>query len=356
MVISQDLTTIYMGSATELMVYSAIGNSLISENTAVAGTVLAVSPDNATVVISDPVRQLIYLFGSSGGISTEYGGVGTRAVWSPDSSAVYITTTDNRLLVHTTFTGWKSIDLSQSGSSTTPLDVAVTIPSVGVFLAGTPETARTNCPQSTVSGAAGAQTVTNTFYPETDRTATSADHLIATNDGFHILGANVTNFSDLKVAIPQGACPAVPASGTSVIPSFSPTLATNPAFTGIAPIAITGVTATSDSAFGFVSYTGTGGAVPQYNPATQALSYVKLSGSAIAPVAQVLSTDNQTLFVGTTGDNFVHLLTRGTAGFTDSASNNGGIVVPLVPQLPSVTGTGLATPNLLVQRPRRTTS
>jgi hypothetical protein len=53
--------------------------------------------------------------------------------------------------------------------------------------------------------------------------------------------------------------------------------------------------------------------------------------------------------VGTSGDKLVHILTRGTTGFSDTTT-------PINPQLPAFNGTGNATPNLLVQHPRKATS
>ena len=117
MVISNDGSTVYMGSSFELMTFSAATNSLGAQDTTVPGSVLAVSPDGTTLVITDPVRQFVYLYNTSGTIQTQYGGVGTHAVFSPDSTTVYITlgnydastgvtTPNNQLLVHSTFTGW----------------------------------------------------------------------------------------------------------------------------------------------------------------------------------------------------------------------------------------------------------
>ena len=73
-------------------------------------------------MITDPTRQLVYLYTGSGGIQTLYGGVATHAQFTPDSSTVYITA-GNQLLVHSTFTGWSSITASTIPSlSTSPLD------------------------------------------------------------------------------------------------------------------------------------------------------------------------------------------------------------------------------------------
>ena len=368
MVLSQDLTTLYLGTTNELMVVSVTltGITLARQDLQVAGFVLAVSPDNSTIVITDPTRNLTYLYTSAGAISTQYGGTGTRAQWSPDSQTVYITTNDGRLLVHSSFTGWTSVPLTNAAGANAT-DVALTIPSAGVYLANgatLPVTARTNCPTTTVTGTGFTTTTANVFYPQADSSAGMATRLAATNDGTHILGASPTQFLDLTTNAKQGAC------GTPGA-TFTSNVASNPLFTGITVVSSTAagisgyssstgqgvvdVLNTSDSAFSFVTYTGTGGVVPQFNPGTLALSNVALQtvtgGTApLAPVRGVVSADNQTVYLGTTGDNLVHRLTRGTTGFTDT-------LTPLVPALPNINGgTTSATPDLLAQRPRKSTN
>ncbi len=49
--LSDDGSTIYMGNAYEMMTFSAVSNALTGEFPGVPGTVLAVSPDNSTVVV-----------------------------------------------------------------------------------------------------------------------------------------------------------------------------------------------------------------------------------------------------------------------------------------------------------------
>jgi hypothetical protein len=111
---------------------------------------------------------------------------------------------------------------------------------------------------------------------------------------------------------------------------------------------------TSDSAFAFVTYTSNNASkiVPQYTVASRTVTPITLqttsAGAPTDPVAAVVSSDNQTVYVGTAGDNLVHLLTRGTTGFSDTAA-------PLTPALPGLNG-GIATPNLLVQKPRKGSS
>jgi hypothetical protein len=345
MVISNDGSSIYMGSANELMTFNASTNSLSAQDTTVMGQVLAVSPDNTTLVLTDPSRQLVYLYNASGAtsttsaIQTQYGGVGTHAEFSPDSQTVYITTTTNQLLVHSTLTGWSSVTLDNPAT-----DVAITVPSAGAFLAGPTTTARGQCPITTP--VSGQQSTTNQFYPPAYSSATVTDRLAATDDGLHILGAtaatnSLVDFSIATPGVPTGACPATGLQFQNVTPGSPLTLP------GIAATAITGIDPTSDSSVAFVTYTGTGGVLPTYAPGTGTISNIQLTGSAIAPVAGVVSADDSTFFAGTSGDNDVHLITRST--LTDDPTKT------IAPNLPGISG-GVAVPNLLVQRPRKSTS
>ena len=347
LVISEDTSTIYMGTPEEIMIFSTLTNALTKQDTSISGNVLAVSPDNTTVVVTDPVRQLVYLYLAAGGVSSEYGGVATSAAWSPDSSTVYITTKDGRLLVHSSFTGWSALPLTSVAT-----DVAVTVPNAGAYLASVPVDVHTNCPTTVVSGTGLTQTTTNTFYPDLGPVAgVNATVLTATNDGAHILTAystgGVSTFTDIKTNQKSGGCPvAFTSTPGPAIPL--PGAVNN----------VNNVIATSDSAYAFVTYTTTSttaGVVPQYAPATGMLTNLTLQQASgkpapIAPISGVLSGNNSTLYVGTSGDNLVHLLIRGTSGFSDTAS-------PVVPNLPSSTTPGAtAPPDLLVERPRKSTS
>ena len=98
---------------------------------------------------------------------------------------------------------------------------------------------------------------------------------------------------------------------------------------------------------------GRGGTLPLYMPATSGpgtLSSVTLSTfgttAPVAPVVGAFSSDNTTFYVGTTGDNLVHILTKSGTGFVDKKA--------ISPALPGITS-GIAAPNLLVQRPRKIT-
>jgi hypothetical protein len=361
MVISDDGSSIYMGSAFEIMTFSAATNGLTAQDPSVTGTVLAVSPDGSTLVITDPIRQFVYLYtASGGGIQTQFGGVGTHAVFSPDSQTVYITegdynastgviTPNNGLLVHSTFTGWY-----QTTSSQATTDVALGVPTVGAFFAGNPTTARSYCPVTTTTTANGESTTTNVFYPDAGVMGAASNRIATTNDGFHVLGATTAAFTDLAIpspGLPTGNCPL--ADGTAQ--NFTTNQVFSGALPGVTATAVTGILPTSDSKIAFVTYTGTGGVVPEYTPqATGAgtLTSVPLStavGTPIAPIVGVVSADNQTFYAGTSGDNAVHLLTKQTDGSYKDVTK------PITPMLPDVNGKIVA-PNLLVQKPRKATS
>jgi hypothetical protein len=368
MVISNDGSTIYMGTPTELMVFNAGTNGLTREDTLVAGQVLAVSPDGTSLIISDPRKQLIYLYASAGTVTSTYGGVATHAQFTPDNQTVYITmgtvgsngtvTPTNQLLVHSNFTGWNLTTLPAPAS-----DVAITVPSVGAYLAGSPTTGRSYCASTTITGTPpNVTSISNEYYPLADSATVTTDRVAATNDGLHILGATTTGGASIVdlgftppglppppgAGKPVGACPdtTVPANYFTGQRSSSRSVAL-----GVTASAITGIIPTTDSTAAFVTYLGSG-SLPAYLPATGTVTPVALTG-ATAPVAGTISSDNLTVYVGTSGDNKVHLVDRKT--LTDDPTK------AITPKLPLyINGTDnpstFVTPDLLVQHPRKATS
>jgi hypothetical protein len=335
------------------MVVNAVNTlSITRTDPSSPGTVLAVSPNGNTIVLSDPVRQIISLENSTGGVLSTYGGVATHAEFAPDSQTVYITA-GNQLLVYSANTGWTNI-VPATSAGTPVTDVAVTVPAVGAYFAGPTTTARSYCSVSTLTTPTNEA---NVFYPPADSSPAITDRLAATNDGMHVLGATATTptptLSDLRVSIPAGnmngatISVACPATGTM---SFSNTLTTTP-LGPVTATAITGVWPTSDSTLAFVTYTGSGGVLPAYAPAASGpgtTTYIKLSGAATAPIAGVVSADNSTFYAATSGDNLVHLIKPGTTPgqWIDSST--------LAPNL--TTPAGAVVPvNLMVQKPRKTT-
>ncbi|HZL27536.1 MAG TPA: hypothetical protein VFC39_13505, partial [Acidobacteriaceae bacterium] len=366
MVISQDGSSIYMGSSTALMIVSAFNNQITNTVQSVPGTVLSVSPSGSTVVVTDPDRKTVSLVTNTGAVIGTYGGVGLSAQWSPDSQTVYIaaqadsTAPGGVLLVHSAYTGWTSIPTSHQY-----VDVAVTVPSVGAYFATSDPVveAHSYCPDTTSATSANPPVTTNIYYPLADDSPAKVDKISATNDGIHILGATATpspSLSDLNVSAVTGpGTPGTPPVATQACPAISafpanyfPTTVNAPLpLAGVTASAITGVIPASNSALAFVTYTGTGGQLPLYIPAASGpgtLNYVALSGGPTsAPVAGVFSTDNKTFYAGTSGDNQVHLISVTGTTATDSSV--------IAPKLPDANGNPVA-PNLLVQRPKKATS
>jgi hypothetical protein len=284
-------------------------------------------------------------------------------------------------------------------------------------------------------------TSTNVFYPAADPTAGPAvantDRLGATSDGAHILGASATTglLSDIAVNLaPTLANPttnpsgSMSASGAILCPSngapltFTDAVATIPlgttqypvtaqTITGVLPTSVAAATTTSAPVTAFVTYIGSGGVLPAYVPdpiqggtgtatgttpvvptftgsgtGAGTLTDIPLAtaadsaGAPTAPVAGVISTDNSTLFVGTSGDALVHLiaitgtpnivgLSSAPAPLTDfkqiapnlpcspiTAATMPGMPLPLnTPACVTSSGQSIAVPNLLVQKPRPTT-
>ncbi len=148
-------------------------------------------------------------------VITSYGNVvGTSAAWSPDSQTVYITTNTNTLLTHSAFNNWQV-----TPTNAVYTDVTVTIPHIGAYFAGRPETdGRSYCPTTTIAipGSNGnPPTTANIYYPLADSLAVQNDRITATTDGQHILGAAVVSgaatLNDISVTLPVTTpCPQPP--------------------------------------------------------------------------------------------------------------------------------------------------
>jgi trimeric autotransporter adhesin len=333
MVMDQTGTNLYFGSSHAMMEYST-GNNAGSKapDTSVPGVVLAVSPDNKTLVINDPVRKVFYLYTTQGGaIQATFPGVGNSAKWTPDSKTLYISDSaslganhTSTLYVYNVNTGWTTYDLSSSGGAAS---VALTIPSVGAYLSGDTTVARTWCPQGNAADYASL-----VFYPEGDTAATKTDVLAATDDGKHILGAALVGggvqFSDIAVTIPsttvvppntgiplQAPIPC-PENGNALQAlTLTHTLNQLPVG-GVNATAVNQVVASPASDLAFITYNGTtpGAPLPYYVPGTNgaagSLNNVALVGNAAitAPLTGTFSPDDKLFFVSTAGDNLIHFI------------------------------------------------
>jgi hypothetical protein len=383
MVMNQAGTEIYLGSPQGLMSVATASNTVSAANQLIPGTVLSVSPDGSTLVVTDPTRQTISLVSTaSNAVTTSYGGVGTSASWSPDDQAVYITTTTDMVLTHSTFTDWQTSTADEIYTG-----VTVTVPSVGAYFAGPKFTdGRSYCPASTVTATGNPPNVDNLFIPLVDEKAAITDQIAATTDGKHILGAHAagaaSTLTDLDVTLPTNAgCPIPPA--TQPAPGYFTSTFTMQPLAGINAFSITGVEPSTNSAAAFVTYTlptgatSGGGAIPLYFPPPSGSGTVQLlplgngATAASAPVSGVFSTDNFTFYVGTGGadgtsaDNDVHLftMTYPTTGLPTATETSGSEITPQLPVCNpnaagacQATGTSYAPVNLLAQHPKKTTT
>jgi sugar lactone lactonase YvrE len=381
MVMDRSGASLYFGSARELMIYETSTSTLAKQDLNAPGVVLAASPNGSELLINDQARQLFYLYNTSGGTSTTFGGMGAAAAWTPDSQTLYIYDTaqlntlanpacstplvtghSDTLYVFNANTGWTVEPLPASAplpagalpsctaapNTAPPLMAqtpAITVPSVGAYLAGTTSVAHTWCPTGTVGNNASIQ-----FYPE-DPSASNvnepADVLNATIDGRHILAATASgggiSLGDIGVTIPSTACPeTTTGTGSSQVQTLG-ALSTNPSLNGTVPLnagvsvsavnqVVTGQTPTTAAAgtaqgLAFFTYasnsTGGGALLPYYLPAASGAGTAKTvtlsdcpatstgypcNSTIQAPLAGAFSPDNALFFVSTSGDNLIHYI------------------------------------------------
>jgi len=377
MIMDRQGSGLYFGSERELMTYSAVTGQPLKQDTSVPGVVLAVAPNGGELLINDQARQLFYLYNvgssSSGtGATATFGGMGAAAAWTPDSKTLYVvdsaslnsTSTSpeqgvtghtDTLYVYNLNTGWTTYPLPPSpivdplppgilppalpptplppnvAISSTNQTPALTIPSVGAFLRGTPTTAHTWCPTGTVGDYNSI-----TFYPQSDSVDVQTDALAATTDGQHILGAAVTGgdvtLSDIGVDVSPAECTLTAPLSTG--PWLNASLTLDP--TKAPATAVNQVIPSPQSNLAFLTYTAessdTNAQLPYYVPSSSATGSAPLAGTVgyvplvtqtggtapTAPLAGAFTPDDKLFFVSTAGDNMIHYISIPTA-FTPSA-------------------------------------
>ena len=381
---------LYFGSSHELMFFSTATNTLTKQDTTVPGVVLAVSPNNAQLLINDQVRQVFYLYGVAAGTSSTFGGMGTAAYWTPDAQTLYITDSaaagaghTDTLYVYNVNTGWTSYPLAASGTTNPGAQsLAITVPGVGAYLSGNPTVAHTWCPSGTVGNAASIL-----FYPQGDSVPTLTDVLTATTDGHHILGAALSGgaltLSDIGITIPT-----VTSSSGSVTPATCPLSSTgvmSPLLishtlnqvpvSGVTATAVDQVVAAPASNLSFLTYNGStvNAPLPYYIPgsggAAGTVGYVTLNGSAAitAPLTGAFTPDGTLFFVSTAGDNLIHYISIPTSVTAATPPTDTEQIAPNLPSCIPVSaggtdlgcayaGTGSVVPaSVIIVKPRSTT-
>jgi len=392
---------LYFGSERGLMSYSASTGQPVKQDTTVPGVVLAVAPSGGQLLINDQVRQVFYLYNITGGTTTTFGGMGAAAAWTPDSKTLYVTDSaalndvttgisghTDTLYVYNANTSWTTEPLPCSvynaqtcpSPSTGAQNLAITIPSVGAFLSGSPTTAHTWCP----TGTAGNYN-SMSFYPPSDSVDVETEVLAATTDGQHILGAAETGgevtLSDIGVDIAPAECslsaPLSTGPWLNASPALDPTMA--------AATAINQVVPSPQSNLAFFTYSAdadnasTSAQLPYYLPSSSASSavpepgtigYVPLitqTGAAAptAPLAGAFAPDDKLFFVSTAGDNMIHYISIPTAISSSTPPTDTQQISPNLPAcapgidfgctLTTAPATNTVPATVIAVRPRSTT-
>jgi hypothetical protein len=412
-------TNLYLGSADELMIFSTTSGAITLQNPSFPGVVLAVAPDDSSVLINDQARQELYIYNvSSGAYTSSTGGLGNAAAWTPDAQTLYIT--DNAALnntaegvtghtdtlyVYNAVTGWITYPLpasplasslppgilppnapadplppnvALSGTVQTP---AIVIPSVGAYLRGSPTVAHTWCPTGTVGDFASLA-----FYPQGTAgnvVNTQTDALAATTDGQHILGAAASSsvpgpitLSDIGVTIPKYNClyldtdsgyaaNSTLANGDVLPPALTLTNTLTQITldsTKVNATAVNQVVASPESNLAFITYTAnadnTNAELPYYVPGSGTVGYIALTGGASisAPLAGAFTPDDQTFFVSTAGDNKIHYISVSSLTDTEQISPNLPACTPGTDAGCTFSGSGTVVPATAIAiKPRPTT-
>ena len=290
MVLDPTGASLYFGNNYELMIYAAGSNTLSKQDPSVPGVVLAAAPDNSSVVINDQLRQVIYIYSPSTGGNISIGGLATRAAYSRDGKNVYVVGPTN-LYVHNNATGWSvyplpadelgtscSVQNDLNNNGLNPFcspDVALTVPAVAPFISGAQTTAHSFCPNTAYATSSGLPP----YYPQAATITAATEHLAATNDGFHVIGASAANLTDIQFntpnpqvngtarTVPIGTCPAVTGPPLALTTTFNQL-----PFTGITPTQIHQVLISPDSTQTFITYGADAatGLLPLYLPSTTA--------------------------------------------------------------------------------------
>jgi hypothetical protein len=289
--------TAFLGSAGGLITLDGTTNT-VSQNTAIPGKVLAVSPNANYVVVAD--ASTVYVqSGSAGGSASSLAISGaTAAAFSPDSSLVYIAAGSTLYEFQAGTTNLTSVTL------TAPInDVGVLPSGAYAFLAGgSPHAvlARTTCDNS------GAGTYIAPGTPTALRFTPDASTVIATDSPYIDL---VT-----RTSLAQPGCPPPLQASLSSIDlgqgAFTPT----------------GFVLSTDGTTAYIS--SDLGKIIAFNVSAKTASAIPLAGGATG-LAEGLTNDGAKLYVGGS-DNAVHRIDSGSGADAQQIS------VPFKPDLVAV--------------------
>lgn len=310
MVFTPDGSIGYIGTDRGLLALSTLGNTL-SSPLAVAGTVLAIAPNNSRVLIANATAGQIYVVDpfSTPAYGTQTFTVpnATAAAFSPDSSKAYIVS-GTTIYVYSLVSPFKSIAVSSAVTNATVLtqgNYAYFAGDVGATIA-----ARATCNDAALSALATAQ---------------KPLLLKSTYDSTHVYGTEGTNMYDVSVTSTTAPCP--PPAPAHSLTTTSYGVSVTPSQLILLPD-------------GTKTYlTNSSSQLLVYGPASGATVFNLASGSTASTTGGV-TLDGKSLYVGVLGTNNVQKFDTAT-----------GLVIPITIDLKDRAGVA-TTPDFVAVRPK----
>jgi trimeric autotransporter adhesin len=285
MVFNRAGTTAYIGSTAGMLIFDAASNTVTATAAGLTGTVLSVSNDGSTVIISDVPNGKVFVYNASSNSSQEFDVPGvTAADFDADNTKAYLTA------------GSKVYEFSPATATFKPLTFAAD----GVVFT----------PQESVAYFGGSSILGIAVCNDTrvDNATGAANILRATPDGTHMIGAGAGGWVDLTYTVNNS-----PPNATTGCPPLASNTANVSAGFGSASTFVgtpTQIAVTSNDSFAFLtSYTGGSAAngIPFYqfasgaNPATTGAIALNGAGTLFSGS---ITQDGTSLYVGV--GNVVH--------------------------------------------------
>jgi len=304
MVFDRAGTKAYLGSSVGMLIFDPGTNTVTGTASGITGTVLTVSNDGLTVLVSDASAGKVFVFNTKQQTVQTFDLAGvTAADFNSDNSKAYLTS-GPAVYEYSPSTGVKTLSFAADGVAFAPQGAVA-------FFGGSSILGLVVCNDSPAPATASA---VNVFAP--------------TPDGTHMLGAGAGGWTDLSYTVTNSnGCPPI-TSNTARNAAF-------PAFVGTrAKIAVA-----SDDSIAFL--TGYGGGsdapgIPLYHLADGSTGMIALVNPGGALLSGGITQDAHSLYVGTIGNSstgpFVHHIDlTASGGPTDanqiSVSFNPRIVV-----------------------------
>jgi hypothetical protein len=279
MVFNRAGTTAYIGTnppspttpSAGMLIFNATSNTVTAQASGITGTVLSVSNDGNTVIVSDTTNGKVFVYNAASNTVQEFDVPGvTAADFNSDNSKAYLTAGSTVYEFSTATATFKPLTFGADGVVFTPQD------SVAYF-GGSSILGIATCNDSRVDNAAGV-----------------ANILGATPDGTHMIGAGANGWVDLSYTVNNGSgCPPT-ASNTLRSAAFGAAFVGTP----------TQIAVASNDSFAFLTSFTRGSAatgIPFYHFADGTTGAISLAGGGGTLYSGSITPDATSLYVGVGG-------------------------------------------------------